>query len=214
MKEMQTDHNNISEHRQELKLRILRTAMPLFKQRGIKAVKMDDIAAALSISKRTLYEVYDKKEDLLLAGVRHDHEELLRHIQEYALTAENEIDIVVTFFKLKFADLDNLSPLFLTELEKYDKVTAYLRSRHEEQQRESLLFVKRCIENGYFVPELNYEILQDICDSMMDASFKKALYEKYSLSDIFCNFFIVLLRGFCTEKGILLLDQYLKKTED
>ncbi|WP_308006857.1 hypothetical protein [uncultured Prevotella sp.] len=38
MKEMQTDHNNISEHRQELKLRILRTAMPLFKQRGIKAV--------------------------------------------------------------------------------------------------------------------------------------------------------------------------------
>ena len=94
MKEMQTDHNNISEHRQELKLRILRTAMPLFKQRGIKAVKMDDIAAALSISKRTLYEVYDKKEDLLLAGARHDHEELLRHIQEYALTAENEIDIV------------------------------------------------------------------------------------------------------------------------
>ena len=79
--------------------------MPLFKQRGIKAVKMDDIAAALSISKRTLYEVYDKKEDLLLAGARHDHEELLRHIQEYALTAENEIDIVVTFFKLKFADL-------------------------------------------------------------------------------------------------------------
>ncbi len=74
--------------------------------------------------------------------------------------------------------------------------------------------MKRCIENGYFVPELNYEILQDICDSMMDASFKKALYEKYSLSDIFCNFFIVLLRGFCTEKGILLLDQYLKKTED
>ena len=114
MKEMQTDHNTISEHRQELKLRILRTAMPLFKQRGIKAVKMDDIAAALSISKRTLYEVYDKKEDLLLAGARHDHEELLRHIQEYALTAENEIDIVVTFFKLKFADLDNLSPLFLT----------------------------------------------------------------------------------------------------
>ena len=56
--------------------------------------------------------------------------------------------------------------------------------------------------------------MQDICDSMMDASFKKALYEKYSLSDIFCNFFIVLLRGFCTEKGILLLDQYLKKTED
>ena len=49
MKEMQTDHNTISEHRQELKLRILRTAMPLFKQRGIKAVKMDDIAAALSI---------------------------------------------------------------------------------------------------------------------------------------------------------------------
>lgn len=39
-----------------------------------------------------------------------------------------------------------------------------------------------------------------------------SLYKKYTLKEIFYNFFIVLLRGFCTEKGLALLDQYLKKT--
>ena len=43
-----------TKYRQELKERILKTAMAEFKQRGVKAVKMDDIANKLSISKRTL----------------------------------------------------------------------------------------------------------------------------------------------------------------
>lgn len=63
-------NNNSSQYRNELKFRIIRTAMPLFKQKGIKAVRMDDIANILSISKRTLYEIYNNKEDLLLEGVK------------------------------------------------------------------------------------------------------------------------------------------------
>ena len=48
-------------YRQELRDKILRTAIRLFKQHGVKSVKMDDISNALAISKRTLYEIYDNK---------------------------------------------------------------------------------------------------------------------------------------------------------
>ena len=61
---------NISTYRENLKDRILSTAMADFAARGIRAVKMDDIANALSISKRTLYEVYENKEDLLFEGIK------------------------------------------------------------------------------------------------------------------------------------------------
>ena len=205
-------NNTTFTHRQELKFRILRTAMPLFKKKGVKAVRMDDIASALSISKRTLYEIYSNKEDLLLAGIILEADEMEKHLQDYAMTAENELDIVVTFFRIKFADLDNIAPDFIMEIEKYESVKEFLRSRCERQRKNSIAFIRQCIENGFFVPNLNYNIIQDICDSLINSIITNALYEKYTLRDIFYNFFVVLLRGYCTEKGILMLDQYLKKS--
>ena len=49
-------------HRESLHDRILDVAMSLFLEHGIRAVRMDDIANHLSISKRTLYEVFSNKE--------------------------------------------------------------------------------------------------------------------------------------------------------
>ena len=59
------DFKNISTYKEGLKEKILSTAMAAFYKNGIRAVKMNDIANALSISKRTLYELYKNKEDLL-----------------------------------------------------------------------------------------------------------------------------------------------------
>ena len=56
--------------REELKLRVVETASKSFMTLGIKAVHMDDIASSLSISKRTLYELFGDKEELLLEVFR------------------------------------------------------------------------------------------------------------------------------------------------
>ncbi len=205
-------NSNAQAYRHELKYRIMRKAMPLFKEKGIKAVRMDDIAASLSISKRTLYEIYATKEELLLECVKLDAYDMKKRIQDYSMTAENEIDIVVTFFRFKFSDFDNLSPSFISDLEKYSTVKDFLRKKHEEQQEESIIFIKKCIENGFFVPEINYNLIQDLNDSIMNSGVIAGLSGKYKLRDIFYNFFIVLLRGFCTESGLALLDRYLKKS--
>ena len=47
--------------RQLLKEKICLTALRLFHKRGIRQVKMDDIATTLSVSKRTLYEILRKR---------------------------------------------------------------------------------------------------------------------------------------------------------
>ena len=62
--------NVSTQYRKELRERIPDVAITFFQQKGIKAVKMDDIATILQISKRTLYEIYDNKEDLLLKHLR------------------------------------------------------------------------------------------------------------------------------------------------
>ena len=58
---------NVKENSQrgELRDRIIETASEAVTAHGIKSITMDDIAASLSISKRTLYEVFQDKESLL-----------------------------------------------------------------------------------------------------------------------------------------------------
>lgn len=204
--------NNAFSHRQDLKDKILRTSMPMFKRNGIKSVRMDDIANRLSISKRTLYEIYNNKEDLLLECVKLDNDDFAKQLQDYAMTAENELDIVVTFFRLKLSELDDISPLFFEELNKYANVKEYFRKRHDEQKEKSTAFINKCIEKGFFNPNIRYEIVQDICDRFITSNMAEEKAKKYSLREVFHSFFIVLLRGFCTEKGLILLDQYIQKS--
>ena len=51
----------------ELQQRVLHKADELFRTYGIRSVTMDDIAKALGISKKTLYQSYSDKDLLILA---------------------------------------------------------------------------------------------------------------------------------------------------
>ena len=64
---------HLSTYKEGLKLQILQSAMALFTQHGVRAVKMDDVASSLAISKRTLYELYETKELLLYEGMKLYH---------------------------------------------------------------------------------------------------------------------------------------------
>lgn len=59
------EHGRDASQKAELRERIIMTATEAFTLKGIKCITMDDIAAALGISKRTLYEVFADKESLL-----------------------------------------------------------------------------------------------------------------------------------------------------
>lgn len=50
--------NITNDYRRELKSKIIEYAMNEFRQRGIKAVKMDEISRGLHVSKRTVYEIF------------------------------------------------------------------------------------------------------------------------------------------------------------
>lgn len=59
------EHTKHSASRSELRERIIQTVVKAFSTHGIKSITMDDIAASLGISKRTLYEVFSDKKSLL-----------------------------------------------------------------------------------------------------------------------------------------------------
>ena len=66
--------------KRQVKEKVACVAAEAFMRKGIKNVKMDDIAATLSISKRTLYELYSDKEELLLEVVKLHREEMKKYM--------------------------------------------------------------------------------------------------------------------------------------
>lgn len=192
-------------YRQELKGKILVTAMSLFKREGIKRVKMDDIAQALSISKRTLYETYENKEQLLCEGVIYEHQLRQEQLRQFTEQAENEIEVVMEFIRQEIVLLGGINPLFFSELAKYERVVELLNEEHEQKRLHSMEFVKMGVEKGYFRSDINYDIVTKMSDAVVQHVMMTKMYEEYPLSEIFRNHVDILFRGICTDKGIAAL---------
>lgn len=192
-------------YRQELKGKILVTAMSLFKREGIKRIKMDDIAQALSISKRTLYEIYENKEQLLCEGVVYEYQLRLEQHRQFTEQAENEIEVVMEVIRQDIVRLGGINPLFFSELAKYERVVELLNKEHEEKRLRSMEFVNKGIEHGYFRSDLNYDIISKMSDAVVQHVMMTKMYEEYPLSEIFRNHVDILFRGICTDKGIAAL---------
>ena len=190
----------------ELRTKILDVAMNQFKQKGIRNVRMDDIATMLGISKRTLYEIYNNKEQLLYEGVVRDEEMRSAIIHEFSRTAENEMEIIVEVLKMKLRELGQINPLFFSELHKYETVVEYLRQTHLKSNQESLSFFFHGVEGGFFRKHVNYELILQMSNAVMNHVVEEKLYNRVSLQDIFVNYVNVIIRGLCTEKGLEILD--------
>ena len=94
-----TEHGKDASQRAELKERIIATATEAFTTKGIKSITMDDIAAALGISKRTLYEVFVDKESLLKDCILTVQAERDRYLQEVYEQSHNVLEVILAVFQ-------------------------------------------------------------------------------------------------------------------
>ena len=207
---MSIEQKSITPYRESIKEKIVATAMRSFAQRGIKAVKMDDIAAELSVSKRTLYELFTDKENLLFEGVCMYHAQKHREMEELTRQGDNVMTIILDIYIMKLKELSMTSPLFYRDLVKYPKILAYIRKDKKKNHDRFLEFMQRGVKEGYFRSETNYDLIAHLFDAV-GSHMMEHLFEHYGFEELFINMFFVPLRGFCTEKGVKALDHFLSQ---
>ena len=202
--------NHPTEYRKELRGRILEVAMQDFIQRGIRAVKMDDIAGSLGISKRTLYEIFPNKESLLLEGIRlkqaMGEEEMAKYVTE---KNPNTMDIIMKFYHMPMEELSSLPMTFITEISRYPLVTEFLRKKHQKSEENANRFFIRGVKEGYFRSDVDYELISRLGEGMTQNAIARQLYFQYEPQYIFRNIIFLFLRGFCTQKGLEYIDNTL-----
>ena len=184
-------------YRQALKSKILHTAIHAFAAH---------VAQALGISKRTLYEIYKDKETLLYQGIMKYDQEKKERTRKYA-ESHNVMDVILHVYREKVEDSRQVCPKFYVDIRKYPRVMDYIEKEHERTRHYFHEFLLRGVEEGYFRKDVNYDLLPHLFDAIGAYLSDNQLIEKYDFKELFATLLLVPLRGFCTKKGLQVLDK-------
>ncbi len=184
-----------------LQANIVSVALTMFKTQGIRAVRMDDVARSMKISKRTLYEQFTDKEQLLLECVKLNADNQQKIHVKYMEKSKGLMDMLCFFISHGLEEFSRYSPDFFVDVLKYKPVREFLDQKHKSESCIHEAFLKRGIEEGLVVNNINYKLLSRINKAALDNLIRDKVYEQYSLQEIFRTFILVFLRGILTEKG-------------
>lgn len=181
---------------------IIRATEALIVRRGIRAVRVDEIAQRLGISKRTLYETFADKDDLVNICLEDLHRQRERTITAYLRNRTHSPLRKVAWLLQKYIEqLQATDSRFLTELRQRDAHSAYYEQDRRFWERNIAEGLKRCKEQGDVLPDLE---CTQIASRLMRALYEMRLQglpaEEQRLVCRTC------LRGIATEQGIRKID--------
>lgn len=203
--------NDLSATRIELKERIVKTAIDAFTKHGIKTITMDDIANSLSISKRTLYEIFEDKETLLMECVVKRQEEVRKFMEQVAENSENVLEVLLKFYKMSIELYHKTNKRFFEDMGKYPKVMALARHNSEENSVCTVAFFNRGIEQGIFRKDVNFEIMNILVREQVDMLMNTDICKAYSFVEVYESIMFTYMRGISTEKGQKILEDFIKE---
>lgn len=205
--------DNMKEHPQRLELRerIIDTALNSFATHGIKSITMDDIAAALGISKRTLYEVFSDKETLLMECLLKAQREGDAYVKDVYEKASNVLEVLLKLYQRSIEKFHNTNKKFFEDIKKYPKVYAELMKRRNRDSEETIAFFKLGIQQGYFRDDVNFTIVNLLVCEQLDLLMNTDLCKEHSFLEVYESIMFTYLRGISTEKGARKLEEFIRE---
>lgn len=202
--------------KEEVRNLITEKALELFAEKGIKDVKMDDIAAELSMSKRTIYEQFADKEQLLLEALKLHNRRMRDEAKERIRKAKHVLDIVLTLYSLYFQSLKSINIKFFKELERYPNICKRNRERNNKNDKRFLAWMEMGRKQGLFREDANFEILLYILRRDLETIFTANMRDeqnelsKYTPEELGRTLILFYLRGISTTQGQEIIEEYLK----
>ncbi|HNI54171.1 MAG TPA: TetR/AcrR family transcriptional regulator [Chitinophagales bacterium] len=191
--------------------KILNRCERLFMKYGIKSVTMDDVARELGVSKKTLYQYFENKEQLIQT-VTENHfkcqNEMVQQVIHHSKTAIDEMYSIAAWMN---AMSKNLNPALLYDLRKYhpESWQVFIDHRNNEVLNSIRHNLERGINEGLYRADLDIEVIARIYITRVEMFIDNEIFplDKFSPERTFNVFIDYHLRGIATPKGIKYLEQ-------
>jgi AcrR family transcriptional regulator len=196
----------------EPKERILIKAADLFCRYGIRTITMDEIASQLGISKKTIYQFFTDKDDMVSAVIE---QEIQRNELECSYFRDAATDAVHQIF-LALESLEEMlkytNPLMLYDLEKHHPVS-FQKLREYKYRFLHQVIVENLqwgISAGLYRPDIDKDI---VAKARIEAAFlvfnpDVFPHSRYRISEVNFELAMLFLHGVATDKGKQLIETY------
>lgn len=182
----------------------------IYMKEGLRTT-MDEISKRLKISKRTIYEQFKDKTDLIRSCVLHMQEQMPPHIEiEKGEVVPYLHDLLDNHVRSMFGDRAR----FILNLQaEYPELYAELFGPLLEQTKNHLISVlEEGVPSGYVRPGFDTELLFSYMMKYvyLIASDNDNMGKEHTLDDIFNHSLMLVLRGILTGMGIEALENITK----
>lgn len=198
----------------EGKDKILTGAEALFMKYGFKSITMDDIARELGISKKTLYQFFEDKNDLVNQTIE---SHINCDIENCRLVKNGEHDPIEFLFEISKSITENhrkVNVSVLFDLRKYfknawDKLEKFKSDFIFNQMVENIDSGK---ELGLYRQNLNSDLIAKLYVHNIEFMLRPELYQEITNDFYLIHQEIIKyhLHGICTEKGLKKLNKIIE----
>lgn len=194
---------------------ILNRSAQMFLNLGFRSVTMDDIAAELGISKKTIYLHFKNKTDLVEAAVFHVFETICQKIE---MVCNTEISPIRELYEIKKVVRDQLkheSSSPYNQLKKYypQLFSQLIRKQYEVMIDSVTENIRRGIELGLFREDIDPFFISRIYFSGMNSIKDEELFphDSHSIQYLTSLFLEYHLRAIVTPKGLEELNEFINE---
>jgi AcrR family transcriptional regulator len=191
--------------------RIIEGAAELFRTYGIKSVTMDSLACHLGMSKRTIYEVFADKDELLigvLSWMAEKQKELVKRVLD---ESENAIEAIFKLLEISRDHFQQMSPAFQADIKKFHHEVLMKKADKCElpDYRNNREVIEKGIKQKLFRRDLNVDLVNRCLYSLFRSVMDYDLYpfELFTRRDVIRNVVINYLRGISTPVGVDLINK-------
>lgn len=199
----------------ETKGKILKSAESLFSKYGIRSISMDDIARHLSVSKKTLYQHFADKDELVTRVTETHMAQSKKMYEDIRKQSENSIDELYKIGMQVRRHIEEQNPSLLFDIQKFHAKAWGVWVEHKNNYIYTSVVrnIKQGIRDGLIRPEVNAEIFAQLRLATIEVCCDEKYFphEKFNLAEVQSQVFDQFVYGLCTEKGKKL---YLKYKEN
>ena len=199
---MMAEHGKDASQRVELRERIITAATEAFTSKGIKSITMDDIAAALGISKRTLYEVFSDKESLLKECILKAQADRDKYLQKIFEQSHNVLEVILAVFQKSIEVFHQTNKRFFEDIKKYPKVYEMMKNRQDSDSQKTMSFFKT---------DVNFAIVNLLVREQFDVLLNTDICNEYPFIEVYESIMFTYIRGISTEKGAKVLEDFIQE---
>lgn len=173
---------------------------------------MDDVARALAVSKKTLYQYFTNKDELVTEVVVLHMEGEKQEFSEIINVSSNAIEELYRLSKCMRKHIFKINPALLFDLQKYHTEAwgVFQAYKHEFIQGQIKHNLERGIKEGYYRAELNAEVLSILRMETIQLLFSEQLFprSKFEFVEVQMQVFDHFVHGILSEKGRQLYQQH------